>query len=314
MTNDPSDVEEYIQCPECASTHIVRDDVRGELLCSDCGMVLNSVQIDMGPDWRSFDQAQHMARSRTGSPLTLLKHDRGLSTEIGPRNVDSFGRAIPPRNKAQIYRMRKWQRQFRIRTALDRNLSSALTELERTATGLGLPFSIRESCALIYRRAAGTACRQCGGPRTFEEISSFSKVHRKEIARLYRSLIRELGLKIYPPSPSDYVLRFASELHLSGETIVLTNDLIRRAESMEITSGRDPISIAAASLYISSIMTYNKRTQEELSSVTGVTQVTIRNRYKELLKLMDILVICCAILVLPGYNPGLVQTITSGSG
>ncbi|MDG6224217.1 MAG: transcription initiation factor IIB [Candidatus Thermoplasmatota archaeon] len=303
---DKVQVEEVTKCPECGSEHIIRDYERGELVCGDCGVVINDLQIDMGPEWRAFDSAQGEARARTGSPITLTRHDKGLSTEIGWKNKDSYGKSIPSRNRAQMYRLRKWQRRIRVSNATERNLAFALSELDRVASGLGLPRNIRETAAMIYRNAVNknlirgrsiegvvasslyAACRQCNVPRTLDEISAASRVSRKEIGRTYRFMTRELNLKLMPTSPQDYVSRFASELKLSGETITKGYEILKQADQLEITSGRGPTGMAAAAIYIASIMTSERRTQREVADVAGVTEVTIRNRYKELAEQLGI--------------------------
>ena len=293
-------IEETTKCPECGSEHIIRDYERGELVCGDCGIVINDLQIDMGPEWRAFDSVQTEQRARTGAPMTLTIHDKGLSTEIGWKNKDSYGKSIPTRNRAQMYRLRKWQRRIRVSNATERNLAFALSELDRMAAGIGLPRNVRETAARIYRNAVNknlirgrsiegvvassiyAACRQCNVPRTLDEIASASRVGRKEIGRTYRFMTRELDMRLMPTSPQDYISRFCSELKLSGETQTKTMEILKKADEMEITSGRGPTGMAAAAIYIASIMTNERRTQREVADVAGVTEVTIRNRYKEL--------------------------------
>ncbi len=300
MAKDKEQTEEITACTECGSTHIIRDYKRGELVCGRCGLVLDDNFIDQGPDWRSFDSEQDGKKSRTGAPMTKTIHDKGLSTEIGRGNRDPYGKAIPSRNRAQIYRLRKWQRRIRVSNATERNLATALSEMDRMASSMGLPRNIRESAALIYRKAVGknlirgrsiegvvaaslyAACRQCGVPRTLGEISDKTHVGRKEIGRTYRFMTRELKLKLMPTDPQDYVQRFCSELRLSGDVQSRATDILKDASERELTSGRGPTGVAAAAIYISSIACNERRTQHEVADVAGVTEVTIRNRYKEL--------------------------------
>jgi len=293
-------IEEVTKCPECGSEHLVRDYERGELVCGDCGIVISDQIIDQGPEWRAFDSAQNEQRARTGAPMTMMIHDKGLSTEIGWKNKDSYGKSIPTRNRAQMYRLRKWQRRIRVSNATERNLAFALSEMERMASGIGLPRNVRETAALIYRGAVNknlirgrsiegvvaasiyAACRQCNVPRTLDEISAASRVNRKEIGRTYRFMARELEMKLNPTSPQDYISRFCSELKLSGETQSKTLEILKEADERELISGRGPTGVAAAAIYIASILTGERRTQREVADVAGVTEVTIRNRYKEL--------------------------------
>jgi len=250
--------EEIEKCPECSGKHLVRDYERGELICEDCGLVLDDQFIDQGPEWRAFDVEQGEKRARTGAPMTYTIHDKGLSTEISWKNKDSYGKSIPTRNRAQLYRLRKWQRRIRVSNATERNLAFALSELDRMASAMGLPRNVRETAAMVYRKAVNknlirgrsiegvvaaslyAACRQCNVPRTLDEVANSSRVGRKEIGRTYRFMTRELKLKLMPTRPQDYVQRFCSELKLSGEPKQGGGDPSRTAAKKELTSGARP--------------------------------------------------------------------------
>ena len=299
-------IEEILCCPECGSGHLSKDYSRAELVCSGCGFVVDEDIIDHGPEWRAFDHDQREKRSRTGSPMTYTLHDKGLSTTIGWTNRDAYGKFIPAKNRAQLYRLRKWQRRIRISDATERNLAAALSGIDRLASGMGLPRTVRETAAMIYRKAAlknlvrgrsiqgvtaaslYAACRQCHVPRTLDEISLYAQMPRKEIGRNYRFVSRELELKLMPTAPKDYISRFCSELKLSNNVQAKTLEILGHAANMELTSGRGPTGLAAASLYISSVLCGERRTQREVAEIAGVTEVTIRNRYKELAQKLDI--------------------------
>ena len=299
-------IEETIKCPECGSTHLSRDYSRAELVCNDCGFVIDEDQIDRGPEWRAFDSEQREKRARTGAPMTYTIHDKSLSTMISWTNKDAYGKSIPMRNRAQLFRLRKWQARIRISDATERNLAFALSNLDRLSSSLSLPRMVRETAAMIYRKAASknlirgrsvegvsaaalyAACRQCHVPRTLDEISSIAHMLRKDVGRNYRYVARELGLKLIPTSPEDYISRFCSELKLSGGVKAKTIEILKEAADKELTSGRGPTGIAAAALYIATVLCGERRTQREVADVAGVTEVTIRNRYKELAEKLDI--------------------------
>lgn len=298
-----------LDCPECGSRNLVHDYERAELVCNECGLVVDSDFIDQGPEWRAFDHDQRMKRSRVGAPMTYTIHDKGLSTMIDWRNRDSYGKSISSKSRAQLYRLRKWQRRIRVSNATERNLAFALSELDRMASALGLSRNVRETAAVVYRKAVDmnlirgrsiegvaasalyAACRQCNVPRTLDEIAEVSRVSRKEIGRTYRFISRELGLKLMPTSPIDYIPRFCSGLNLHGEVQSKSVEILRQAAEKELTSGRGPTGVAAAAIYISSILCGDRRTQREVAEVAGVTEVTIRNRYKELAEQLDIEII-----------------------
>jgi len=171
---------------------------------------------------------------------------------------------------------------------------------------LSLPRNVRETAAMIYRKAVRqklirgrsiegvtaavlyAACRQCNVPRTLEEISSVAQMKKKEIGRNYRNISRKLELKLLPTAPQDYISRFCSQLKLSNDVQAKTIEILKKASSEELTSGRGPTGLAAAALYISSVLCGERRTQREVAEVAGVTEVTIRNRYKELARELDI--------------------------
>jgi transcription initiation factor TFIIB len=290
------------KCPECGSKKLIRDYERGEIICANCGLVISENIADMGPEWRAFDAEQKKERTRGGAPIRYMRPNKGLITEIDQYNRDIRGVKISPKKQAQLYRMRKWHKRVSIATSVERNLAIALAELERVASALGLPDSIKESAALLYRKAvkkelirgrliesvvAGVIyaiCRMNGIPRTLDEIAKASGIEKKEIGRSYRFLKSELQLDVPLSDPSTYVPKFAVALELGPEVQKEAVKLIKKAVKKGLISGRGPTGVAAAALYIAAAMHGKKRTQKEVADVAGVTEVTIRNRYRELKK------------------------------
>jgi len=280
--------EEIKECPECGSKSLVRDYGKAEVFCADCGLVISENIVDLGPEWRAFDSDQMSRRARVGAPMTYRIHDKGLSTVV------TWG----PQGQGQ--RLKKWQQRTHIANTTERSFIFALSEIDRMACALRLPVNIREAASMLYRKAMKKrlirgrsiegitsallyiTCRQYGVPRTLEEVREISRVGQKEISRAYRFLLRELNLKISPTSPVDFVPRFCSLLGLGSDIRAKAIEIINKATEAELTNGRGPIGIAAAAIYIAAILSGEHRTQKEVSDVTGVTEVTIRNRYKEL--------------------------------
>ncbi|WXG40135.1 MAG: transcription initiation factor IIB [Candidatus Freyarchaeum deiterrae] len=305
-TVEETDLEEKAKtpykCSECGATDVVRDVTRGELICSHCGLVIDEHMIDQGPEWRAFTSEERSRRSRVGSPTSYTVHDKGLSTMIDWRNCDAYGKKLTPRRRAQIYRLRKWQIRTRVHSSMDRNLAYAMSELDRLSSQLGIPHSVKEASAVIYRKAIERslirgrsieamvaasvygACRMRKVPRTLDEIAKQSRVGRKELGRCYRLVLRELDIDIPIANPIDFLPRFGAELHLSGAAQRKAALIIEKAKELGITAGKDPTGLAAASMYISAIMIGERRTQREIAEVAHVTEVTVRNRYKELVK------------------------------
>lgn len=285
------------QCSECGSEKLYFDRNKGEVICRSCGTVTDDKLIDFSQEWREFDSEPGSSKTRVGSPLTFTKHDQGLSTRVGKTSDLSKMKASDRRS---IARMQKWQN--RISTPIERNLKYALSELKRIASNLEVSKIAEEDAAMIYRMAAEkglvrgrsmesvvaggiyAACRRHGVPRTLDEIANAVKIDKKEIGKTYRFICRELRIRILPTSPLDYVHRFASELKIKPKTVMKATDIINKATKMEITSGKGPMGIAAAALYVAALLSDEKKTQRDVADVAGVTEVTIRNRYKELLE------------------------------
>ena len=292
-------------CPECGCENLSFDHERAEIVCERCGLVVDDSIMDMGPEWRAFDHEQRDKRVRVGAPASNAIHDKGLPTVIDWRNKDGQGRNIPMESRAQLYRLRKWQRKIRVSGSGERNLAFALSEIDRNSSNLGLPRSVREDACTIYRDAVNhklirgrsiesvstasiyAACRRCKVPRTLDEIADVSNVTKKDVGRTYRFLSRELKIKLEPTSPSDYVPRFASKIGLSSEAQSKAIEIIKKAKQNGLISGKGPTGVAAASLYIASVLLGERKTQKEVAVVAGVTEVTIRNRYKELSEKLD---------------------------
>ncbi len=286
------------KCTECGSINLFVNREKGEIICKDCGLVIEDKMVEFGQEWREFegDGGSENSQRRTGAPMTYTQFDQGLGTEVGQK-ADLFQLGSKDRNK--FFRLRKWQ--YRISTAIERNLKLALAELKRVSSFLKLPKMVEEEAAMIYTQAVQrglvrgrsmesvvsgalyAACRRHEVPRTLDELSEASGIEKKEIGRTYRFVTRELGITILPSNPADYIARFASSLKLTAETQSKAVEILEDAQHEELTSGRGPTGIAAAALYVAALMHGEKRTQREVADVAGVTEVTIRNRYKELL-------------------------------
>jgi len=299
-----SSADEELHCPEC-SGQLATDTEHGETVCVDCGLVVEEDEIDRGPEWRAFDSREKDQKSRVGAPTTNMMHDKGLSTNIGWQDKDAYGKSLSSRQREKMQRLRTWNERFRTRDSKERNLKQALGEIDRMASALGLPDNVRETASVIYRRALDedllpgrsiegvstaslyAAARQAGTPRSLDEIAGVSRVEKDEIARTYRYVVRELKLEIQPADPESYVPRFASDLNLSDESERRARQLLTTAKAEGIHSGKSPVGLAAASVYAASLLTNEKVTQSEVSEVANISEVTIRNRYHELLEAED---------------------------
>ncbi len=283
------------RCPECNSINLTYDEQRGELVCSDCGLVIEEKMVDTGQEGHGqFDKGEK--KGRGGAPLSMQKFDKGLTTNVG--EISDIYRLEAGQTR-KFLRLKKWQE--RVSTSIERNLRLAMSELRRVASFLNLPSVVRDEASRIYNfvlqrglvrgrsmesviaSCIYAACRSYGIPRTLDEIANASDVERKEIGRTYRFITRKLAIKITPSSPQDYISRFSSILHLSPKSQNDALRILKKADISELTSGRGPAGIAAAALYVAALINDEKKTQREVADVAGITEVTIRNRYKELI-------------------------------
>jgi len=232
----------------------------------------------------------------------------GLQTVIDKVGKDAFGRKVDIETRMQMLRLRKWQTRTQYQSPIERNLLQALAELDRIADKLHLPEDLQEEAAEIYRRAlekglvrgrsisaivaaaAYAACRRYDKPRSLKEIAAVSRVKKKDIARCYRLLVQELDIKMPIPDPKNYVPKIAAKAGIPEQTQMKAIQILDETERRGAVVGKDPIGIAAAALYIACVLTGVKKTQKDVAEAAGVTEVTVRNRYKGLKEVLkDIL-------------------------
>lgn len=292
------------ECPECGG-HLATDPKHGEVVCEDCGLVASEREIDFGPEWRAFDSSERQGRARTGSPLTESLHDYGLSTVMGRETRDAQGRHLTPDKRLLMARMRRLHQRSTYRSGAARNLAAAITEIRRMASVMDMGQYVTEQAIRIYRRAASgdlirgrsidgiaaaslyASARINGLPSDPDVFARASHVDRRTLLRLHRILVHELDLKARPATPYDHVNRFASALTLPHEVAERARALLERADRTLVTSGRSPTGLAAAAIYIVAQRSPTPRTQRQVSEATGVTEVTIRHRARDLLPFVE---------------------------
>jgi transcription initiation factor TFIIB len=293
-------------CPECTSNNLVHDYDTGETICGDCGLVLYEQTLDKGPEWRAFTQEEKATRSRVGMPTSYSIHDKGLSTTISQIDRDALGRKLPVATRLQMWRLRKWQIRSRVHSSIDRNLAQAMSELDRLSGKISISPPIKEKAALIYRKvldkglvrgrsisaiAAASlyaACRKSGVPRTLREIAEVSLVDKKDISRCYRMLLHELDFHMPISDPLTYISKIAEKNGISGKTQGVAIQILRNARQKRVSAGKDPMGMASAALYIACLQNKEKITQKDIAEAAGVTEVTVRNRYKALKRQLNL--------------------------
>ena len=283
----------------CSESIIITDYETGEMICQNCGRILQEKITDVKKEEGSFTQNQHM-------PTSLTMHDMGLSTIIGKSNHDFVGKPLGYEMKKSMKRMRLWDSQSQVKTTSERNLRSALYEMLKLKEKLALSDAVIERAAYFYRKAAKArlvrgrtiksivgacmyaACRDMDTTRTIIEIADHLQERRKLIAKSYRMLFQNLRLTISIPDPINSIIKFANNLQLSETT---KRDAIRIFDMLkekELTAGKKPDAIAASVIYMACIRTNIDLSQSKLSRISGISGVTIRIRFDDFRKYIEL--------------------------
>jgi len=294
-----------VRCPECGSSDLIVDSEMGEYVCGRCGLVIEENMPSQEAEWRAFTPQERDARARAGTPTDFSHYDKGLSTVIRVEK-DAFGRPLSPKVKQQMWRLRRWQTRSKVHASQSRNLMLAMSELQRLSDILNMPSSVHDMAAIIYRKALNEGLvrgRSIGGivagalyaavrftkvPRTLKEIAEASQRSQKEIARSYSVIVRNLEMKMPIDDPIDYITKVAEKAKVSSDVEGLALKLIREAKKRYATTGKDPSGLAAAILYLSARMLNEKVTQARLAKAANVTEVTVRNRKRDLIKSLNL--------------------------
>lgn len=285
-------IDSYHRCPECSSDFIISDSHRGETICSNCGLVIDDHIPDTERnDRRAFTQEEKEKRERTGSPISVLLPDMGLSTIIDPKAKMS----------QRMKRVIKWNSRM---SWNKRNLLIATTEIKRIGSNLNLPLRVKELAAKIYRKAFSLkllrgrsikamvaaalyyACRKEKIPRTLQELVDQTTCTARDIRRCYRIIIRELELRVPAMDPVMLIPKYSDELGLSLEVEKAAAELLNKFSKRMTTSGKDPKGLVAAAIYLASQTLHEAKSQSRIARTIGVTEVTLRSRYKEFLSFM----------------------------
>ena len=293
-----------ILCSLCnRDTNILTDQESGEVICTNCGSVMNDKVLETKAEWNAFDSEDRNSKSRTGAPTSLAKHDRGLSTVIGKINRDAAGQQIDIAMKNRINRWRKWD--FRSQNShAERNLHTAFIHLDMMKSALGLPDSVIEKIAYLYRKiqerglvrgrtikgvvavASYIACREMEIPRTLKEISDISNVREKAISKIYRKVMVELDLKMPQVDLMRIIVKIANKCGISEKAKRYAMKMMAEIIKKEISVGKHPMGLAGAVLYMSCKNYDEGITQGQIAEVAGVTEVTIRHNLDSIMKMI----------------------------
>jgi len=287
-------------CQRCGKNSLLTDEDTGEQFCAKCGYVISEKLQASGPEWRSFQKDGGSDPTRTGAPSSLTIHDMGLSTVINPQNRDATGKPLSATMKSTIERLRTWDSRSQVHEPVDRNLRQALSELNKLKDKVAISTNVLEKAAYLYRKALEkklvrgrsisamiaaalyAACRDTETPRTLKDIADAANVKRKDISRCYRLLHNELELKMPVVDSIQCIARISSKLKINEKTKRFAIQVLKDAQERKESAGKDPMGLAATALYLSCVQNGVSITQRDLAEAAGVTEVTIRNRYKGL--------------------------------
>jgi len=294
-------------CSECKST-LVDDMQNGEIICSGCGIVVADQIVDSGPETISSNLEDKMKLARATGQTTYSQHDLGITTEISMGSKDFSGKTINHEVSNQMRNLRKWQQRVRISSPKERRLANVLAKMGETCNSLNLSKNVLETASMIYRNLDGhvdvkgksvvsitaatiyIACKQCEVVRSLEEIcrgicpAKDVKSKTKLAAKYYRTMVMEVEQLSAPVVTMDkYISKIANMTQTEVRVERLALEIAEKTKDSNISDGKAPNGIAAAYLYVSSVLLGQNVLQRDVSSIAGVTEVTIRNRCKEIL-------------------------------
>jgi transcription initiation factor TFIIB len=278
---------------------IITDAESGEVICIICGTVVSDKTV--GPEWRTFTKGEQCS-SRVGIPISLAKHDQGLSTIIGRYNRDFTGQIIIDSSmRSIIERIRTLDYRTQTMDSRARSRIGAFHQLDRLKQKLVLPDSVVEKAAYIYRKVQQKkivrgrtingamaacvyiACREFGIPRTFDEVARTINITRKELSNAYIAIVLGLDLRIPLIDPIKSLVKLANKTHVDEKVTRYAIGYLKQIIDNNLSAGKDPMSIAATTLYLACLHYGDEsKTQRYFAESAGISDVTIRNRRQEL--------------------------------
>jgi len=291
-------------CENCQiPTTLVEDHSAGDLICTNCGLVLEARTIDESTEWRTFSNSDGNSQdpSRVGGPTNPLLRDGGLSTVIG--KGDSSGSAATALARLQHRGSNP-----------DRNLISAFSAIGEMADRLGLVPTIKDranenyrdiaehksirgrSASAIHAACLYIACRQEDRPRTFKEICSVARdTNTREIGRCFSFITKALHNKLqnelnqHTLRPGDLLRRYCSTLGLANEIIRAVVAAVERFLDLRAAVGsshKSQNSVAAAGIYLITAAISSKVEDmpdlKQISQIAGLAEATIKASYEDM--------------------------------
>ena len=297
---------ELIHQKNCKKNEMITDAYTGEIACGSCGIVSSDQIVDQGSESVGSNPNDYMNNSRVGAKRSLKMIDMGLSTIIEAKDRDVTGKPLSLENRRMFYRLRMWDRNSRS-AASSKSFQKAFILLDAISSKLGLPESVVEETAYLFRKIAARkilagrstsamlcatiyiTCRITDTPRTLQDVVEAGNIKKKVLQRTYRFLAKELDLSPEAYSPSEFVARISKGLTLSQKTQRLAFKILDLCAKKQVSTSKNPMAMAAAAVYLASTITIERVSQLKISKISGISAVTIRERKKEIvMKIGDV--------------------------
>lgn len=288
----------------CSQSVLATDHDRGEIFCEGCGLVIVEKLVDNIHDKHTFSKQQYLDRTRVEGESKLSFHDMGLSTKISLSSKDAEGRFIPSKTKQRFRRLRTWDSRSKSR-GRERSMITAFTYLNTITSKLGLPEATTEKAAYLYRKAAEkklirgrtikamisaslyAACRESETPRSLDDFAKAANIRRTMLSSSYRHLFRNLELESIPHDPKNDVNRISTAVNANEQSKRLAYKILDLAKKYSLITGKKPLGIAGAAVYLAVAINNQKVTYSQLSKNTHVSAVTMRKMVRYLVKNID---------------------------
>jgi len=290
---------ELVHQKNCKKNKMITDAYTGEIACSNCGTVSSEKVMDSTSETTGLSGEEYQNNSRVGMKTSLKMADRGLSTIMESQDKDATGKSLSNENRRMFYRLRMWDRNSRSAISV-KSFQKAFTLLDAMSSKLGLPESVVEETAYLFRKIAAKkilagrstssmlcatiyiACRLTDTPRTLQDVANAGNIKKKNLQRIYRFLAKELDIHPETYNPREFVTRIAKAVGLSEKSERLAFKILTISEKKNVLASKNPMAMTAAAINLASIMNNEKITQLKISEASGISAVTIRERSKEI--------------------------------
>ncbi len=290
---------ELVHQQNCNKNKIITDLDTGEIACSNCGAVSHEKPIEFGPEISGITKEEYLKTSRVGRKISLKIADMGLSTIIESQDKDATGKYLSKENRRMFYRLRMWDRNSRSANTV-KSLQKAFLLLDGIRAKLNLPEPVVEHTAYLFRKISAKkilsgrttsgilcatvyiACRLTNTPRTIQDVADAGNIKRKNLQRIYRFLIKELNIFPNAYNPHEFITRISKTISISEKTERLAFNIVLLTEKIGISTSKNPMAMAAASIHLASLKNNEKVSQLKISEASGISAVTIRDRAKEI--------------------------------